>query len=58
MLSKKPFSTQDAVRGDDSELYHLPTLIALYRAGRLDVRSVAYSLVLQAITPRTARLTA
>lgn len=29
MLSKQPFSTQDAVRSEDGELYHLPTLIAL-----------------------------
>lgn len=34
-MKKVAFQTQDVVQGDDGELYHLPTLRALYSSGRL-----------------------
>lgn len=56
-LKSTPFNAADLVRGDDGELYHLPTLRALSAAGRLSPDSVGSLLLLErASCPR--RLTA
>lgn len=60
-LEKHPFQASDLVRGDDGEYYHLPTLRALYRLGRLSPDSAGYALLMRvmlAATPAFARLTA
>ncbi|GAA5504196.1 hypothetical protein Dxin01_03965 [Deinococcus xinjiangensis] len=60
-LTRQAFETRDAVRGDDGELYHLPTLRALHRLGRLSQDSPAFAVLMQALSselPRFARLTA
>lgn len=56
-MKKVAFQTQDVVQGDDGELYHLPTLRALYRSGRLPFDSPAYCLV-AGMEPQQRRLTA
>lgn len=44
-LKTTPFSTSDMARGEDGELYHLPTLRALYAAGRLPFGSAGYAVL-------------
>ncbi|MFB9991092.1 hypothetical protein ACFFLM_03720 [Deinococcus oregonensis] len=46
-LKSTPFNTNDLIRGDDGEMYHLPTLRALKTAGRLLPDSVGYLLLLR-----------
>ena len=47
VLESAPFITGDMVRGEDGELYHLPTLRTLHAAGRLSFGSVGYMLLMQ-----------
>ncbi|MDB5045585.1 MAG: hypothetical protein JWQ08_1635 [Deinococcus sp.] len=56
-LKSTPFEANDLVRGDDGELYHLPTLRALNAAGRLSPDSTGYLLLLERVSHRV-RLTA
>ncbi|UBV44340.1 hypothetical protein LAJ19_14325 (plasmid) [Deinococcus taeanensis] len=44
-LTRTSFSTSDLVRGEDGELYHLPTLRALHATGRLSFDSAGYQLL-------------
>jgi len=46
-LKSAPFNLDDMVRGEDGELYHLPTLRALNTAGRLPRESTGYILLMQ-----------
>lgn len=46
-LKVSPFSTGDMARGEDGELYHLPTLRALFAAGRLPPGSVGHLVLLE-----------
>ena len=60
-LSRLAFEPRDAVRGEDGELYHLPTLRALHRLGRLAPDSPGMAVLMQALQhelPKFACLTA
>ncbi|RJF72440.1 hypothetical protein D3875_13655 [Deinococcus cavernae] len=60
-LDRTTFDPRDAIQGEDGEWYHLPTLKALHRLGRLSTDSPAYMIllhVLQLEAPRHVRLTA
>ena len=60
-LDRTAFDTRDAIQGEDGEWYHLPTLRALHRLGRLPIDSPAYMMlmgVLHIEAPRYTRLTA
>ena len=46
-LKTTPFNTADMARGEDGELYHLPTLRALFAAGRLSPGSVGHLVLLE-----------
>lgn len=46
-LKSTPFRPDDLVRGDDGELYHLPTLRALHASGRLLPESTGFWLLLR-----------
>lgn len=46
-MTRLPFNSGDVVRGEDGELYHLPTLRALFAAGRLLPGSVGYLVLLE-----------
>lgn len=41
------FQLSDFVRGDDGELYHLPTLRNLMKTGKLPTDSPAYRIICQ-----------
>lgn len=56
-LKAAPFNLDDMVRGEDGELYHLPTLRALHSAGRLSRESAGYLLLMQRVL-QSARLIA
>lgn len=59
-LDRTTFDTRDAIQGEDGQWYHLPTLKALHRLGRLSTDSPAYMLLLGLLkldTPVHARLT-
>ena len=54
------FDTRDAIQGEDGEWYHLPTLRALHRLGRLSTESPAYMLLMSVLhveMPHHTRLT-
>lgn len=59
-LTRQPFELRETVQGEDGGLYHLPTLRALYRRGRLSPDSPAYCALLQVLAacPQRARLIA
>lgn len=44
-LKSTPFHPEELARGEDGELYHLPTLRALYAAGRLVPNSIGFRLL-------------
>ena len=46
-LKCTPFDPADLERGEDGELYHLPTLRALHAAGRLPRESAGYLLLMR-----------
>jgi hypothetical protein len=48
-LQSAPFNLEDMVRGEDGELYHLPTLRVLHAAGRLSRESAGYLLLMQRV---------
>lgn len=50
-LKRTPFDLADLERGEDGELYHLPTLRALHAAGHLHRESAGYRLLLRAAPP-------
>ena len=56
-LELVPLSLDDMIRGEDGELYHLPTLRALHAAGRLSRESAGYVLLMQRVL-QTMRLIA
>ncbi|MFC4427696.1 hypothetical protein [Deinococcus navajonensis] len=56
-MKPTPFNAADLVRGDDGELYHLPTLRALNAAGRLAPDSAGYLLLMERASYQS-RLTA
>ncbi|AFD24102.1 hypothetical protein [Deinococcus gobiensis] len=60
-LNRTTFSLADTARGDDGELYHLPTLRRLHALGHLRPGSAAYVLLMQVLAdaaPARARLIA
>lgn len=54
-VSMKP---GELIRGDDGETYHLPTLRALFAAGRLPVDSAGYRALVASGTQDRGRLLA
>ncbi|MFC4638957.1 hypothetical protein [Deinococcus hohokamensis] len=56
-LKPTPFNAADLIRGEDGELYHLPTLRALNAAGRLSPDSAGYLLLMER-SSYSSRLTA
>ncbi|SMB90068.1 hypothetical protein [Deinococcus hopiensis] len=57
-LKATPFSSTDVARGEDGELYHLPTLRALFAAGRLSPGSEGHLVLLQHGGLQTGRMIA
>ncbi|KQR04731.1 hypothetical protein [Deinococcus sp. Leaf326] len=60
-LNCTSFSPADTARGEDGELYHLPTLRRLHALGRLTPGTPAHLLLLEALAgaaPVRARLIA
>jgi len=57
-VTRIPFHPGDMVRGEDGELYHLPTLRALFAAGRLSPGSVGYLLLVEQGLLHTRRMIA
>ena len=47
-MNTVPFRVAELVRGDDGELYHLPTLRLLWQRGQLAADSVGYRVLLSA----------
>lgn len=45
-LTAAAFNVRDAIQGEDGEWYHLPTLRALHRLGRLALDSPAYMVLM------------
>lgn len=56
-LKSAPFHLDDMARGEDGELYHLPTLRVLHAAGRLSRDSAGYILLMRQVL-QTVRLIA
>ncbi|MEF2278695.1 hypothetical protein V3W47_10315 [Deinococcus sp. YIM 134068] len=57
-LKVVPYDSADIVRGEDGELYHLPTLRALNAVGRLPRESVGFGLLMRQRAFSAPRLTA
>ncbi|BDP40881.1 hypothetical protein DAETH_08500 [Deinococcus aetherius] len=57
-LKLAAFDPNDMERGEDGELYHLPTLRALHAAGRLSHESAGYLILMQRAALHSTRLIA
>ncbi|WP_216328879.1 hypothetical protein [Deinococcus aestuarii] len=57
-LKLAAFDPNDMERGEDGELYHLPTLRALHAAGRLARGSAGSLLLMERTAPQGIRLIA
>lgn len=60
-LTTTPFDLRDALQGEDGEWYHLPTLRALHRLGKLATDSPAYMALMRILhleAPAHAQLNA
>ncbi|WP_102128351.1 hypothetical protein [Deinococcus planocerae] len=57
-LKLAAFDQTDMARGEDGELYHLPTLRTLHAAGRLSRESAGYLLLMHRTALQSVRLIA